>query len=77
MEWFILGWLFSEAEKQEKELNKTSYYISTLPRKTTKLDRWLKRHPFIDKNWPWLIGVPIGLTPLWLSMLLLWLAGTL
>lgn len=76
MEWFIIGYLFSEAEKQEKDLGST-YYASIVSRKETKMDRWFKKHPLINKYWPWLVGIPTGMSPLLISMLLLWMAGAL
>lgn len=69
MEWF----LYYLAGK-ESEVFHFAGIPSCMPK---KMEKWMKNHPFMDKAYPYVLGVVIGMTPFCLSMLLLWMAGAL
>lgn len=70
MEWLILGYLLSEAEKEDNELSSlNAEYMPSLNYTPTKLDKWFKKHPIIDIVWPYIAGVIVGLLPIIISVI--------
>lgn len=74
MNLFLFGYVISQLEQSEPEVPSYIGYGTYNP---TKLQRWLKEHPVIDRAYPCIIGTIIGLLPISISMILLYVYGLL
>lgn len=72
------AWLMMKMEEDEEDEEDDSFSTGfTLPvcHKETRWDRFCKRHPVIDRIWPYAFGILLGLTPFFIGYVLPKLLG--
>lgn len=68
--WWL--WLMEEVRKEEDDDGSWGFFIST---DETRWDRFCKKHPVIDRIWPYVFGLVLGISPLLVSLLMWKLGG--
>lgn len=70
----FLYWIWV-IEKIEKEEEDDIPLVFTTYNTETRWDKFCKRHPIIDKVWPYVLGIGIGLVPFFIGYALPKLLG--
>lgn len=75
--WWVCLLMEMEEEDEEEDEDNSFSTGFTLPvcHKETRWDRFCKRHPVIDRVWPDVFGILLGLTPLFIGYILPKLLG--
>lgn len=71
--WWV--WLMIIDEEDEEDDSLSTGFTFPVHREETRWDRFCKRHPVIDRVWPDVFGILLGLTPLFIGYVLPKLLG--